>query len=119
MNWLLENAIAEMYGPHFLLFYGVVIVLTLWICWWGMRWQKESLLEPRGAPPKEAPAIAQSSDWPIRLAGAVVIVGLGAFKLTVALAKGRHNVGFLVILCIVAVCILVTMNPSPYGREED
>ena len=36
MDWM-NNPIANMYGPHFLLFYGVVIVLTLVGCWWTLR----------------------------------------------------------------------------------
>ena len=37
MFWLLTNPIADMYGPYFLLFYGVVIAVTLGIAWWMVR----------------------------------------------------------------------------------
>jgi hypothetical protein len=37
MDWLMHNALADMYGPHFLLLYGSVIVLTLAACWWTLR----------------------------------------------------------------------------------
>ncbi len=30
---ILHNPLAEMYGPHFLLFYSVVIAITLGVCW--------------------------------------------------------------------------------------
>lgn len=37
MSWLWDNALANMYGPHFLLVYGSVIVLILVVCWWQRR----------------------------------------------------------------------------------
>jgi uncharacterized protein (TIGR04222 family) len=37
MNWLFQNFIADMYGPHFLLLYGSVIVATLIGVRWGIR----------------------------------------------------------------------------------
>ncbi len=30
---ILHNPLAEMYGPHFLLLYSVVIAITLGVCW--------------------------------------------------------------------------------------
>ena len=33
MDLLLHNPIADMYGPQFLLFYGCVIAITLFVCW--------------------------------------------------------------------------------------
>jgi uncharacterized protein (TIGR04222 family) len=33
MDWLLHNLIADMPGPVFLFVYGLVIVLTLAVCW--------------------------------------------------------------------------------------
>src|ERR1051325_1058739 len=41
MDWLTHNFIADMYGPHFLVFYACVIGVTTMICWWRMR-----LLDP-------------------------------------------------------------------------
>ncbi len=29
MDWLTDNAIANMYGPHFLLLYGIVILFKM------------------------------------------------------------------------------------------
>ncbi len=37
MNWLIHNPIADMYGPHFLMLYGSVIVATLIGVRWGIR----------------------------------------------------------------------------------
>jgi uncharacterized protein (TIGR04222 family) len=36
MNWSL-NLITDMPGPQFLLFYGLLIALTLTVCWWLLR----------------------------------------------------------------------------------
>lgn len=51
MNWFLHNFIADMYGPHFLLFYSHVIVVTLAVCWWSIA----------QARPDHAPASAVAS----------------------------------------------------------
>ncbi len=37
MDWLMQNPIADMYGPHFFFFYAIVIVFTLAACWWRLR----------------------------------------------------------------------------------
>lgn len=42
----------------------------------------------------------------IWLGGAAVILGLGGYKLFVALEKGRHNVGFLILMAIVGLVVL-------------
>lgn len=42
----------------------------------------------------------------VRRVGTFVIVGLGGYKLLVALLKGHHNVWFLVIMCAVSLLIL-------------
>lgn len=117
MDWLTDNPIANMYGPHFLLFYGVVILLTLATCWFMLRRQSEHFLVHREPARTDVSEEAENADWPIRLTGASIIAGLGGYKLLVALANGRHNVGFLVIMCVVALCILLTMCPLPPGRE--
>lgn len=33
MDWLMHNPVADMYGPHFLILYGSVIIATLMVCW--------------------------------------------------------------------------------------
>lgn len=38
MEWLLHNPIAEMYGPNFLLLYGMVGGITIAACWLALRW---------------------------------------------------------------------------------
>ena len=119
MSWLTENPIATMYGPHFLVFYGIVIVLTLVACWFMLRRQAERSFPPGESSRTDAFEEADSAGWPIRLAGASVIVGLGGYKLLIALANGRHNVGFLVIFCVVALAVLLIMCPLPPGREGD
>ena len=37
MEWLVHNAIADMYGPRFLVLYASVIGLTIGVCWWVLR----------------------------------------------------------------------------------
>lgn len=37
MNWLMHNAIADMYGPYFLLVYGGVIVAIVVVCYQSVR----------------------------------------------------------------------------------
>lgn len=49
----------------------------------------------------------------IGLLGALIIVGLGGYKLLVALANGRFNVGFLVIMGIVALIVLLLICQTP------
>lgn len=68
------------------------------------RFEAEGFLTPREA--KIAGAIAF-------LGGALVVVGLGAYKLVAALQKGRHNVGFLIILGILALLVLAVVCVPP------
>ena len=108
MNWLTLGFISNMYGPHFLLLYGVVILVTLVTCWSLLRNQAESVAsknEPTG--------------WWIKAVGALVIAGLGGYKLVVALAKGRHNVLFLILMGIGSLCILLAMSPGPPRDAEE
>lgn len=51
MNWLVDNPIGGMYGPHFLVFYGTMIAFTLAICWWWV-WQSDT---SEHLPPLELP----------------------------------------------------------------
>lgn len=57
-----------------------------------------------------------------RLSGVAVIAGLGAYKLAAALAHGRTNVGFLVVMGVVAVLVLFAATRAPRisrrGREH-
>ena len=48
----------------------------------------------------------------------VVIVGLGGYKLLVALSKGRYNVLFLILMGVVALFILMSMSRGGRQREE-
>jgi uncharacterized protein (TIGR04222 family) len=48
----------------------------------------------------------KAAAWLIGLAGTVLIVGLGGYKLMAALAKGRTNVGFLIFMGITALVVL-------------
>ena len=72
-----------------------------------------SLLEPYERKLREASLLASpiqlqrlSRLW---LTGMAVIWGLGGYKLLIALAKGKHNVGFLILMGIVAVIILTVI----------
>lgn len=49
----------------------------------------------------------------VALAGASVVLGLGAYKLIVAVAEGRFNVGFLVFLGIVGAVVLIRVCRAP------
>ena len=96
-----------------LLLYGVVIVVTLVVCW--------VLLSGRSRPSAWREPFdddAPREDWPVRVFGAVVIVGLGGYKLFVALSKGRYNVLFLTLMGVVALVILMSMAPGGRPREE-
>jgi hypothetical protein len=113
MQWLAEHSIANMYGPHFLVLYGGVIILTLGMCWWMVQRRAKSLSEGNEAPAAVVAAEVTRAALRIKLGGACVIVGLGGYKLLAALVKGRHNVGFLILMCIVALCVLSAMRASP------
>lgn len=207
MDWLLHNPVADMYGPTFLVFYAVTIVLTLTTCLLVLRasdWtarlsppvipqnpdpyeiaylrggenevarsvifalvQRGFLrLASRGGPaveqaekPKEEERRSMSSmerrvfDWfskphtvnglfdeealprhlkpfcaayeqklqseklltptdlhgrtrQVMLAGAAIILGLGGYKLLVALSRGRFNVVFLILLAAAGTFVL-------------
>ncbi|WP_237994967.1 TIGR04222 domain-containing membrane protein [Nostoc sp. UHCC 0870] len=198
MDLLLHNPIADMYGPQFLLFYGCVIAITLFVCWLliqdptknqplrliptapdpyeiaYLRFQKAgvanvalfnllvqgylkisrksithapnhpdiSQLQPieqqvfqKFAVPTAAITSLRSAsesvesychiyeqqlhnekllypgDWQswqawqmkVGLMGAMIISSLGGYKLIIALAKGRYNVGFLIIMAVVSI----------------
>jgi uncharacterized protein (TIGR04222 family) len=62
------------------------------------RFETERLLRPAGAMATAALV------W---LCGALVIAGLGGYKLAAALEKGRHNIGFLIVMGIAALILLV------------
>ncbi len=213
MDWLMHNFIADMYGPAFLLFYGLMIGFTVLMCWILLR-QSDSTaslplphipLQPdpyeiaylRGGEnevvrvvifnliqrgylgvaegtkpqierlsrhpdpryltqiersvfdwfsmPHPAEAIFQSRALPskieesiaryeqqlrreqlvmppdvedtargLRLTGLLVIIGLGGYKLLVALAKGRTNVAFLIIMGLAGGWILWKICQLPW-----
>ena len=210
MNWLVDNPIGNMVGPHFLLFYGCTIVMTLAVCaWWARsgdrsadrplaelpktvdpyqvaylrgganevtrlaifelieRGYVEMLEAKRGSrstqelarkedhpspdvlsPPARtafewfsiarkpeevfrgaalprlmerpcekikawaeqedllAPAELRRAGWMALLTGAILIFGLGSYKLAVALSKGKPNVLFLILMGAVGLAIL-------------
>ena len=118
MDWL-NNPIANMYGPHFLLFYGAVIGLTLAVCWWMLRSKIDSPSssvwmpsQGRGSDSYINNEVARAS-LRIKAVGALIIAGLGGYKLLVALTKGRSNVLFLILMGIGALWFLFTMSPLP------
>ncbi|MBD1882068.1 TIGR04222 domain-containing membrane protein [Coleofasciculus sp. FACHB-T130] len=49
----------------------------------------------------------------IGLIGATLIFSLGSYKLLVALAKGRHNVGFLIIMGVFSIIMLLWLISQP------
>ena len=56
------------------------------------------------------PAETREAAWRIGRRGAALILGLGGYKLLVALAAGRTNVGFLIILGLGALLLLVRLS---------
>src|SRR3712207_6649261 len=46
MSWLIHNPIGDMYGPHFLLLYGIVIIATLVACKLASIWAERSMALP-------------------------------------------------------------------------
>jgi len=68
MNWLVDNPIGNMVGPHFLVFYGSAIVMTLVVCaWWvrsGDRSADRPLMElPKSVAGKSPPGRSRRSCW--------------------------------------------------------
>jgi uncharacterized protein (TIGR04222 family) len=51
--------------------------------------------------------------WEMRLVGASVILGLGAYKLLAASATGHTNVGFLIGMAVISVLILMQVTKPP------
>lgn len=45
--------------------------------------------------------------WAATLTGLAVVLGVGGFKLAVALSRGRTNVGFLIVIAVVVAVVLV------------
>lgn len=68
------------------------------------RLKKDQLLSP-----PEVRAAARHAGW----TGTLVILGLGGYKFAVALAKGRHNVWFLILMAIVSLTILMFVCRPP------
>lgn len=212
MNWLMDNPIAELYGPAFLLIDSVFVLLVIGHAWWSVR--RDDLtadFDPPPIPSKPDPhaiaylrgganelirlvvfdllrrgflqvdgtkRIEQAPDWPrqglvsdtdhlvfaffavarkpeelfqsgnlaarvkevnspleqalrddqllsppeqlrkawgVGLAGAFLILALGGFKLAVALAKGRSNVGFLVAIAVIGLVALAACCRVPHS----
>ncbi len=59
------------------------------------------------------PAEMRTAAIQVWMAGALVIIALGGYKLFVALAKGRHNVAFLVVMAIVSLLLLIKICHLP------
>jgi uncharacterized protein (TIGR04222 family) len=211
MNWLVNNPIANMPGPQFLFFYGLVIAATIVGCWWKLRMSDptadmpslplsanpdpyeiaymrggdnevirltifnliqrgylrvsetrrwwggtEQRLERVSGHPEQrflspleqdvfalfykqktaeeifrsdsdssameglsaeiqdklqqeralCPTEVTEASVRVRWFGLLIIVGLGGYKLMMALAKGRHNVGFLIMFCLFSLFVL-------------
>lgn len=59
---------------------------------------------------------ARLEAWRCGILGAAIILGLGGYKLAVALSKGRTNVGFLLILAILSMVALLLVCRT--GRQS-
>ena len=100
MDLLTNNPIADMYGPHFLLLYGGVILVTLGICWTMLRTFTDSDSPRDALSGTHAGLGSEDTGLGIRLAGSLIILGLGGYKLVMALSKGRYNVLFLIAMAV-------------------
>jgi uncharacterized protein (TIGR04222 family) len=60
-----------------------------------------------------SPAEWHRAVLPDRLAGTVLILALGGYRLLLALAKGRHNVGGLVLLAFVGLIVMAVASQVP------
>ena len=119
MDWLTDNAIANMFGPHFLLLYGIVILLTLGTCWIFLGSRINSLSASSTSFEIEPVYVeVVSACRRIRFMGAFVLAGLGGYKLFVALSKGFYNVLFLVVMGTILLCILFSMRQIPDQKPE-
>jgi len=77
MDWLRHNPIADMYGPYFLLFYAVVIGITLVSCWYAL-WAADS----SGAlPPPQIPVQPDPYEIAFLRGGANEVTRLAIFAL--------------------------------------
>ena len=106
MDWLPFASIADMPGRQFLGLYLFVCAVVIVMAWFSTRHLKGT------------------SDNPMMVAagGTAIIIGLGGYKIFVALSKGRSNVGFLVIMGILGIIILFSVCSSAdesMGGDDD
>ena len=108
---LTDNPIANMYGPDFLLLYGVVSAMTLVVCWLRLRSRAGS----SSGMPRYGDDLQALVNFVRRTkrGGALVIAGLGGYKLVVALSKGHYNVLFLIVMHRVACCAVCDASAGP------
>ena len=114
-----NNVIANMYGPHFLILYGIVIVVTLCTCWLLLRARIDALSTFDEHPAANLYDEVGSVSWRIRAIGAAVIAGLGGYKLIIALLNGRYNVMLLILMGLGSLSMLIRMHPLPDRDEAD
>ena len=114
----LNRWIGDMYGPHFLLLYASVIAVTLGFCYWRLSSRIASLSSFEATQESDFYDGVRKACLRIRMFGTAVILGLGGYKLVLAIQKGRYNVLFLVMMGIISVCILWGMRqvPPPTNR---
>jgi uncharacterized protein (TIGR04222 family) len=60
----------------------------------------------------KSPAMQQKS-WQIMFGGAICSLGLAAYKIVVALSKGRHNIGILIFLALLSLPFIVVASLPP------
>jgi uncharacterized protein (TIGR04222 family) len=59
------------------------------------------------------PDDVKQKSYGITLAAGVVVLGLGVYKLVVALSKGKTNVGFLIIMAILGIAAVIFVSRTP------
>lgn len=118
MAWLTDNVVANMRGPSFLAFYAIAIALTVLVCRWKARSCVTASSEETDAAESDEPRDAVEACSRVRLLGGLVIVGLGGYRLCIAITRGRLNVGYLVFLGGVGLVALFRLCPLPTGRSD-
>ena len=102
MDWITENPIADMYGPAFLMFYTLVIGITLVCCWWTLHSGRNATppTVPQNPDPLEIAYLRGGANEVLRLTlfdlfrrGYLSIEGTGANQKIGQAAPGQNPVG--------------------------
>lgn len=106
MNWLCDNPIANMYGPSFVVFFGLAACVVVGV--------SRVVMGSRGQRPAGLRLAVAS-------AAAGLILCLGGYKLSIALSRGHFNIWFLVLIAVASSLYLFhdvrPDRPNPAGQQ--